>query len=331
MLAAMRSACCSTAVDDPYGFATASELPLLRRPQSGPGGGLRQYALQYRTDGSGARGSVVWLGEPAAHDAALVGPKAANLSRLLGTYRVPIGFCLTASAMDRSMADIGRETARAYAALAQLSGEAAPPVAVRSSATDEDGGAASFAGVHDTFLNARGAEAVLQSVRHCRQSMQSPRALEYRRQRGLALDGVRLAVLVQRLVHAEASAVVFSANPITRSRHQVVLTSTWGLGESLVGGTVSPDSYFLRKSDLTMERRLIATKRRMTIPAADGTREVDVPSDLQARPAIADAQVREAARLAIDLAQTFGWPVDVECAWENNVLYVLQCRPTTTL
>jgi len=130
---------------------------------------------------------------------------------------------------------------------------------------------------------------------------------------------------------ADAAAVVFSANPVTKSRDQVMLNATWGLGESLVGGTVSPDSYILRKSDLAIEMRYIATKRRMTVLTADGTQEVGVPEALQNTPAIDDARVVEAVRLTLDLEQRFGWPVDVECAWEKSALYVLQCRPITTL
>jgi pyruvate,water dikinase len=220
---------------------------------------------------------------------------------------------------------------QAYAARAAKTGAALPPVAVRSSAIDEDSAGASFAGQHETYLNIRGADAVARAVSRCWRSLYSARALDYRRQRGVALEGARLAVLVQKLVLADAAAVVFSAHPVTNSRDQVMLNATWGLGESLVGGTVSPDSYVLRKSDLAFELRSIATKRRMTVLTEDGTREVDVPAALQNTPAIDDAQVVEAVRLTLDLEQRFGWPVDVECAWEKGDLYVLQCRPITTL
>jgi pyruvate,water dikinase len=274
---------------------------------------------------------LVWLGDAVASDVALVGAKAANLSRLAGAYRVPGGFCLTASAMDKGMDALRPQIVEAYASLAHQSGEASPPVAVRSSAIDEDSADASFAGQHETYLNVRGADSVVDSIVRCYQSLYAPRALEYRHQRGISVNGARLAVLVQRLVEAEASAVVFTANPVTSSRDEVVLTSAWGLGESLVGGSVSPDSYVLRKSDLGISVRFIATKRKMTVLADDGTREVEVPPAQQTQPAIGDDQVREAVRLALDLEHTFGWPVDVECAWEKQVLYVLQCRPITTL
>ena len=279
---------------------------------------------------------VVWLGDPAANEVGLVGAKAANLSRLANSYRVPAGFCLTAASLAADehtdlSPNLRRDVAQAYAALAERCGEASPPVAVRSSAIDEDGATASFAGQHETYLNVRGADAVAQSIARCWQSLHAPRALEYRRQRGIAPSSTGLAVLVQQLVQADASAVVFSANPVTGMRDQVVLTSTWGLGESLVGGTVSPDSYLVRKSDLAMELRHIATKRRMTVLVDGGTAEVDVAAGLQQQPAVGDSQVLDAVRLALELERTFGWPVDVECAWERTTLYLLQCRPITTL
>jgi phosphoenolpyruvate synthase/pyruvate phosphate dikinase len=281
---------------------------------------------------------LVWLGEPAATDIALVGAKAANLGRLAESHNVPAGFCLTAAALDQDYTEadglpdrLYQEVVQAYTALAEKTGERLPPVAVRSSAIDEDSGNASFAGQHETYLNIRGADSVARAIVRCWRSLFSERALEYRRQRGVALEGARLAVLVQKLVMADAAAVVFSANPVTKSRDQVVLNASWGLGESLVGGTVSPDSYTLRKSDLAMEMRYIATKRRMTVLTEDGTQEVAVPEGLQNTPAIDDGQVVDAARLALDLEQRFGWPVDVECAWEKGGLYLLQCRPITTV
>ena len=266
----------------------------------------------------------MWLGEPAANEIELVGAKAANLGKLAQSHRVPPGFCLTAAALAGGYDDLEelpeslyRDVVQAYTKLADRCGEAEPAVAVRSSAIDEDSGSASFAGQHDTYLNIRGAESVARSIARCWRSLYSPRALEYRRQLGVALDGACLAVLVQKLVMADASAVVFSANPITKSRDQVMLNA--------------PDSYMLRKSDLAFEFRHIATKRRMTVLAVDGTQEVDVPERLQIVPAIDERQVVEAVQLTLELERRFGWPVDVECAWEKEILYVLQCRPITTL
>jgi pyruvate,water dikinase len=286
--------------------------------------------------------NLLWLEQAAAQQPALVGGKAANLSRLAAIYRVPAGFCLTTAAFDRAhygsrpgAADLPRslyaELAEAYQGLAALAGAPDPPVAVRSSAVDEDGDAASFAGQHETYLNVAGVGAIADAVRRCWMSAQAPRALAYRRERGLALDRVRLAVLVQQLVAADVSAIVFSANPLSGARDEIVINASWGLGESIVGGTVTPDTYIARKAGGALLSRRVAEKRRMTISVAGGTREVDVPRLLQAQPTLSDAQVAELAALACSLEQRMGWPVDVECAYAAGRLYLLQCRPITTL
>jgi phosphoenolpyruvate synthase/pyruvate phosphate dikinase len=142
---------------------------------------------------------------------------------------------------------------------------------------------------------------------------------------------VRLAVLVQLLVPADASAVVFSANPVTGSRDEVLINASWGLGESIVSGTVTPDTYVIRKSDLAVVSRDIGDKHRMTVLAPRGTQEVAIPRRQQRSPSIDDDQVVELARLGIALEATMGWPVDIECAYRGRELYLLQCRPITTL
>ncbi len=282
---------------------------------------------------------ILWLGQPACHDISRVGGKVANLSRLAADHRIPPGFCLTTGALDRVEAEgtlafpaeLRDQLARAYRDLAERCGADEPGVAVRSSAVDEDGRAASFAGQYETYLNIVGVEAVVEAVGRCWQSLRSPRALEYRRRYGLPLDRLRLAVLVQRLVASDVSAVVFSANPVTRSRDEVVINASWGLGESVVGGTVTPDTCIVRKADLTVLSHQIAEKRRMTVSIPGGTREVDVPRFLRAQPALDDGQIVEMARLAMALEAKLGWPVDVECAYHAGCLYLLQCRPITTL
>jgi phosphoenolpyruvate synthase/pyruvate phosphate dikinase len=204
-------------------------------------------------------------------------------------------------------------------------------VAVRSSAVEEDGGSASFAGQHESYLNVVGPEAVAGAVLRCWESAYTLRAVEYRRWQDLALEYVRLAVLVQRLVVADISAVVFSANPVSGSREEVVIDAGWGLGESIVGGTVTPDTYVLRKEDLAILFRRIAGKRCITVPVPGGTREVETPRFLRTRPALDEEQAIEMARLARALEEEMGWPVDVECAYEDGRLYLLQCRPVTAL
>jgi pyruvate,water dikinase len=289
---------------------------------------------------------VAWLGDPACSDRARVGGKAAQLSQLAAAHRVPPGFALTTEALEHALTSGVRldgealpalppmllaEVTAAYARLAAMTGVAEPRVAVRSSAIDEDGAGASFAGQHESYLNITGAEAVAQAVVRCWASAYSERALAYRQQQGLAVARVRLAVLVQHLVAADVSAVLFSANPITSSHEEIVITASWGLGESIVGGTVTPDTYVVRKADLALASRQIAEKQRMTLAVPGGTREVEVPRLMRTQPTLTEAQAVEMAELGRRLEAQMGWPVDIEVAYSAGHLSLLQCRPITTL
>jgi phosphoenolpyruvate synthase/pyruvate phosphate dikinase len=262
-----------------------------------------------------------------------VGGKAANLSRLARLYhRVPDGFCLPVTVMAEAHPfDLRNEITTAISDLMACQSLSSLVTAVRSSAVDEDGAAASFAGQHETYLNIVGAEAIIEAVGRCWESARSKRALEYRRQQGLSPERPQLAVLVQQLVASDVSAVVFSANPITGNRDEVMINASWGLGESLVGGTVTPDTFMVRKSDLAVINRVIAGKQQMTVSAPGGTREVAVPRFLRLAACLTDEQVVEIARLARTLEVTMEHPVDVECAYAGGALYLLQCRPITTL
>ena len=277
--------------------------------------------------------NLLWLGDPKSFDAALVGGKAANLSRLARMYhRVPDGFCIPTTVMDQAHPhELRGEIAQAIADLMACHSLPELVVAVRSSAVDEDGRAASFAGQHETFLNIMGVDSIMQAVTRCWESARSERALDYRRKQGLSGARLQLAVLVQQLVASDVSAVVFSANPITGSRDEMLINASWGLGESIVGGTVTPDTFIVRKSDLAVMERVIADKQRMTVSAPRGTREVDVPRFLRKEAALNDEQVVEMAKLARTLEVTMEHPVDVEGAYARGELYVLQCRPITTL
>jgi phosphoenolpyruvate synthase/pyruvate phosphate dikinase len=273
---------------------------------------------------------VLWLGDPRAHDPALAGGKAARLSRLAAHHAVPSGFVvsLPAATLDRRAR---AAVFAAYRGLAERVGEGTPAVAVRSSAVDEDGAEASFAGQHDTFLNVSGPEQVWWSVARCVASFGGDRALAYRRRAGLPGAPPRAAVLVQRLVAADAAGVVFSANPVTGARDEAVVNAAWGLGESVVAGTVTPDAIVVGHADGAIRAHAVAEKRTMTVAVPGGTREVPVPRGLARAPAVDAAQARAAARLALTLERATGAPVDVEVAWAGDALFLLQCRPITTL
>jgi pyruvate, water dikinase len=277
--------------------------------------------------------NLLWLGDPKSFDAALVGGKAANLSRLARMYhRVPDGFSLPVTVMDEAHPlDLRDEITAAISDLMACHGLQDFIAAVRSSAVDEDGATASFAGQHETYLNIVGSDAIIQAVIRCWESARSEHALHYRRQQGLSVERPQIAVLVQQLVAADVAAVVFSANPVTGNRDEVMINASWGLGESIVGGTVTPDTFIVRKSDLTIIQRAIADKQRMTVSVLGGTHEVEVPRFLRNTTSLNDEQVIEMAKLALTLEVTMEHPVDVECAYAGDKLYLLQCRPITTL
>ncbi len=277
--------------------------------------------------------NLLWLGDPKSFDAALVGGKAANLSRLARAYhRVPDGFCIPVTILHEvHPSDLYDDVATAVAGLMTCHGLTELVTAVRSSAVDEDSVKASFAGQHESYLNIVGVEAILQAIAKCWESAHSERAQAYRRHQGLASVRPQIAVLVQQLVTADSSAVVFSANPVTGSRDEIMINASWGLGESIVGGTVTPDTFVVSKPDQTITSRIIADKQRMTISTTGGTSEVYVPRFLRRQASLNDEQVLEMAQLAFTLEQVMGYPVDIECAYADGKLYLLQCRPITTL
>lgn len=275
--------------------------------------------------------AITWLGDRDCHDVRLSGGKASALSRLAEWHSVPPGFCITSGALSGLTPPFSlpeQLRAAVSSAYAALSGET-PAVAIRSSSVDEDGIGTSFAGVHETYLNVRGTRNLLAAVERCLESFFGERALAYRRERGMDA-APQAAVLVQQQVVSDVSIVAFSANPITQARDEIVVTASWGLGESLVGGTVTPDTWWLRR-DGQIEAVRVGDKRRMTVTTPDGCCEVDVPRMLRTMPSLSPEQVREVAHLAVRLEELHGWPVDIEGAFAEGRLYLLQCRPITTL
>lgn len=210
-------------------------------------------------------------------------------------------------------------------------GDPEQPVAVRSSATAEDLPTASFAGQQDSYLNVRGAQAVLDAVQRCWASLWTARAMAYRARQGIDPADVRLAVVVQRLVSAEAAGVLFTANPLDGDRGQILINATWGLGEALVAGEVTPDTVVVAKSNLRVTSRDTATKSVMTGRTENGTCQRPVPKPQQDADAIDDITAVELARFGVRIEQHFGLPQDVEWAVADGTIWLLQSRPITQL
>ena len=199
--------------------------------------------------------------------------------------------------------------AEAYAALGED-----VPVAVRSSATAEDLPEASFAGQQDTYLNVRGLEDLLLAVRDCWASLWTARAMAYRARQGIDPAAVSLAVVVQQMVDAEAAGVMFTANPGNGRRDETVISAAWGLGESVVSGSVNTDNVVVHTPDGAVLSNEIADKAVMTVYAEQRTQEVPVPADQRLRPLLTEAEAAELAAYGTRIENHFGAPQDIEWA-----------------
>lgn len=205
------------------------------------------------------------------------------------------------------------------------------PVAVRSSATAEDLPEASFAGQQDTYLNIRGTQAVLEAIQKCWASLWTARAIAYRARYSIALEDVALAVVVQELVFAEAAGVMFTANPVTGKRDELLITAAWGLGEAVVSGAVTPDTLTVEKATGQTLRRETAAKQVMTVRTAAGTEEQPVADDRKNVSVLSDEQVRQLAGYGTRIETLYGIPMDIEWALVGGKFSILQARPITAL
>jgi phosphohistidine swiveling domain-containing protein len=205
-----------------------------------------------------------------------------------------------------------------------------PPVAVRSSATAEDLPEMSFAGQQDTFLNVVGEGALLQAVVNCWSSLWTARAIGYRARNDISHQDVALAVVVQEMVQSEASGVLFTANPLNGKRTESVIDATLGLGEALVSGQVEPDHYVVDAINGRILGKTLGAKAVAIHGQADGG-TVTVAKDAVERQALPDKAIVELAQQGRRLAGLLGGPQDIEWAWADGQLFVLQSRPITGL
>lgn len=314
--------------------------------------------------------AVLWLEDVRADDIDTVGGKAASLGELIGAeLPVPNGFVVTAgtyrefieaaeideelfAAMeidteDSSALAAAEETAyeliletpfpesvreeilEAYRSLGEDGEEAF--VAVRSSATAEDLPDASFAGQQETFLNVR-EQQLLDRVKECWASLFSQRAIYYRNRQGFPHDKVDIAVVVQRMVDAEKSGVMFTSHPST-GEPEIIIEAAWGLGEAVVSGTVSPDNYIVDRETATTEDVTVATKNIQMVkdPETGETIEEDVPEDKRDARVLTDEEIESLVELGKIVEDHYESPQDVEWAIYEGDVYMLQSRPITTI
>ena len=297
-----------------------------------------------------------------------VGGKGASLARMVAAgLPVPPGFHITTDAYDRFVAEnhlgdeilsgvaqaqtndpatLERTSEQIQSLIAQgtIPGDVAEmirqryanlgadaPVAVRSSATAEDLPGMSFAGQLETYLNVRGGDEVIHAVKRCWASLWTGRAIGYRQRQGIRPEDVSIAVVVQKLIPAEAAGVLFTANPVTGARDELMINAAWGLGEAIVSGRVTPDTIVIDKQTGAIASQEIASKDVMTVRLDQGTREEPVPAGKRKRAALEPAQAGELARVGMKIEQLYGQPMDIEWAIHDGHIFILQARPVTAL
>lgn len=202
--------------------------------------------------------------------------------------------------------------------------------AVRSSATAEDLPHASFAGQQDTYLNIRGKDAILQHISKCWASLYTERAVMYRMQNGFDHRQVYLSVIIQKMVFPQASGVLFTADPITSNRKVLSIDTSFGLGEALVSGLVTPDCYKV-KEDKIVEKMIASKKVAIYGRKEGGTETKQVDTDLQRTQTLTEQQIFQLAHIGRQIEAYFGQPQDIEWCLVDDTFYIVQSRPITTL
>lgn len=224
-----------------------------------------------------------------------------------------------------------------YARLCERTGRADLPVAVRSSAVAEDGDAASFAGQQETYLWVVGADDVVERVKDCWASLFTPQAVAYRERLDAVAraEAIKLSVAVQEMVDADVAGVAFTISPTTGDPSVMAVNASWGLGEAVVSGEVTPDEYWLSKIGPRLERSTIARKGLRCVPNDNGKGTVlqDVPPEQVEAPCLTEAQVVELAEIAMRVERHHGTAQDIEWALtldgDSHRFLLLQARPET--
>ena len=301
-------------------------------------------------------------------DVNTIGPKAMSLIRMVRLgINVPAGFCITA-AKFREHLEENNLLARIKAAVDELAktgsqakGELlsslrqaiiqaplaettrheieehycklpADYVAVRSSGTAEDLPGHSFAGLYDTYLGITNSADCIEAVKKCRASLWTLRSYEYREKNGFDHLKIDMAVIVQSLIAADTSGVIFTVDPVTGSRSSMVIEACFGLGEALVSGKVAPDRFVVGKKNLKLLSEKISSKKIMSVPNKDGTVKEQIISDEKSVSWTLDnKQIKHLVILAAKIEAGFGGPQDIEWAIRGTEVFFLQSRPVTTI
>lgn len=205
------------------------------------------------------------------------------------------------------------------------------PLAVRSSATAEDSDEASFAGLQDTYLWVKGAEAILNYLRACWASLYSVPSISYRRKDGIPENGVAIAVVVQKMVDARSAGVMFTRSPLTGDRSVITIEASWGLGSAVVSGEVTPDRFVIGKITSQISVREISDKRWQHVSAeSGGIKHIETPKELRQAPSISDQELKALAEIGRKVERHYGRSQDIEWAIDpSGEILLLQSRPET--
>lgn len=287
-------------------------------------------------------------------DVDLVGGKGANLGELINNgFPIPPGFVVCSDEYVKVISELGEghdvddfknaiknwkpspdflESIRRCHEALQSARTAEVVYAVRSSATAEDLGDASFAGQHETYYYVTFTDLV-DNLKRCWVSLWSDEAIAYRDTQGIEHQTVLMAVVVQEMIPSDVSGITFTANPLSGDLDEIVSDATWGMGAAIVDGRVTPDHYVVLRDSDTVSSHRIANKIRMvsTTRQVDGDRMIDVPYHRQKIPCLNDDQILEVTHWALKAEQHFDSPQDLEWAIYDGDYYMLQSRPITTL
>ena len=308
-------------------------------------------------------------------DVGIAGGKGASLGEMTGAaIPVPPGFVILASVFDRFIAEahlqeeIAARLAEVNVAemnsvervsvvlrdvihdtpmpedlqkeiLAEFKKLGAEFVAVRSSATAEDSAIASWAGELETYLNTT-KEDLLENVKRCWSSLFTPRAIFYRHEKNLIDHDVSVAVVVQKMIQSHVSGVAFTVHPVTEDYDQMIIEACFGLGEALVGGLVTPDSYVVSKSNMSIvdisigeqTRKLVLAQKQKNTESTENTNEwLELSVEEGVRQKLSGKQIIELAELCLKIEKHYGFPCDIEWAMENGKFFITQSRPITPL
>jgi pyruvate,water dikinase len=265
---------------------------------------------------------VVPLAE--ARDESIFGSKAVGLGEAAREgLPLPPGVALSGDVVEA----VASGETDAIAEVTRVAADLPVPLAVRSSAVDEDGADASFAGQHMTLLNVTSTEAINDAVREVWWSANSDSAITYRQRVGL-FRRPSVGVVVQSLLDPDSAGVMFTRNPVTGD-DELMIEASWGLGEAVVSGLVIPDNFRVARSGEVLARTPGLKRIRVRSLPEGGTREEEVPAELAERLCLDDGKLAELSALADRCEQVYGKARDIEFAFAGGSLYLLQCRAVT--